>query len=298
MGKRVSATVLYTADVRQALPLMASGSVDCAAFSPPYWSERCFGDSAGQIGLEPTIAEHLAVLAEVTGELKRILADTGTLFLNYRDIHVSRPNGRPAAIAKATGQDDRTHRDKIFDTSKAAGLPQKSLCLLPQRIALMMLDQGWIIRNFVIWHKPNAKPERRLDRFGTSYEVVIFAAKASRYYFDPGAVMEPTVDGANARLRRDVWSIRTSQHGAHTGTYPEELARLCVAAGCPPNGVVLDPFAGVGTTCVAAASIGRRSIGIELEPRFAALAAHTLRSHGYPVLERSYPGRNRGHETI
>lgn len=294
----MSAIVLYTADVRQTLPLMKAGSVDCIMFSPPYWSERVFGDSAGQIGLEATIPKHLAVLAEVTGELKRVLADTGTLFLNYRDIHISRPNGRPAAVARIEGRDDRTHRDKVFNTSKASGLPQKTLALLPQRISLMLLEQGWIIRNYVIWHKSNAKPERKLDRFGTSYEVVIVAVKAARYYFNPSAVLEPAASGAAPRLRRDVWTIPTSQSPEHTATYPAELARVCIEAGCPPDGVVLDPFSGVGTSCVVAAGLGRRAIGIEIEPRFSQLAAKELRGRGYPVIEQRYEGKNRAHETI
>lgn len=148
---------LHVGDVREQLAAMAPDSVDCVVTSPPYWGLRDYGIE-GQIGLEATLAEHLAVMVDVFDAVKRVLKPTGTLWLNYGDCYATSPNGRSAADTKLVGNDDRTFRDKPFSTIGGT-LKAKDLCMIPNRLAIALQDAGWWVRSEIVWGKLNPMPD-------------------------------------------------------------------------------------------------------------------------------------------
>lgn len=277
---------LLTGDALKMLRTLPDASADMVLTSPPYFRLRNY-QVEGQLGMEATVEQWAHQLHAVSRELHRVLAPTATLWLNLGD---------------------------TYSTHHSQGAPRKSLLLGPERLAALLIADGWILRNKVIWAKTNPMPTSVRDRFNTAHEYLYVFAKQPEYYFDLDAVRVPHTSistkrrrpgriqampdnwrGPNgstatglARLRAagrvghirgknpgDVWRIASSNYrGGHHATYPLELARRAILAGCPPSGVVLDPFIGAGTTAVAAESAGRSWIGIELNPEF---AAHALR---------------------
>ena len=153
---------------------------------------------------------------------------------------------------------------------------------IPWRVALALQDDGWYWRSEIIWHKPASKPENVTDRPGRSHEPLLMFSKSDIYWFN--RMVEPTVDGAGLRGVRTVWTIPTRNSWlGHTAVFPVEIPRRCIAASCPPGGVVLDPFAGEGTTLLAAEELGVDSIGIELNPHCARQSAAYLSGKGLSV---------------
>lgn len=177
-------------DVRDRLRDMPADSVDCVVTSPPYWGLRDYGVD-GQIGLEPTLGEHLSVMVDVFEEVRRVLKPTGTLWLNYGDCYATSPNGRSAADTKAAGTDDRTFRDKPFSTIQGV-LKAKDLCMVPNRLAIALQEAGWWVRSEIIWAKPNPMPESINDRPATSHEKIFLLSRAPRYHYDADAVRQFT----------------------------------------------------------------------------------------------------------
>ncbi|NTG85843.1 site-specific DNA-methyltransferase [Agrobacterium rhizogenes] len=180
------ATRLMIGDVREQLALLDADSVDCVVTSPPYWGLRDYG-VAGQIGLEPTLAEHIAVMVQVFDLVKRVLKPTGTLWVNYGDCYATSPNGRSAAATKAAGNDDRTFRDKPFSTIQGV-LKPKDLCMVPNRLAIALQEAGWWVRSEIIWGKTNPMPDSVKDRPGTAHEKIFLLTKSARYWYDSDAV--------------------------------------------------------------------------------------------------------------
>lgn len=336
-------------DVRDRLRELPADSFDCVVTSPPYWGLRDYG-VAGQIGLEPTLGEHLSVMVEVFEEVRRVLKPTGTLWLNYGDCYATSPNGRSAADTKAAGTDDRTFRDKPFSTIGGV-LKAKDLCMVPNRLAIALQEAGWWVRSEIIWAKPNPMPESVNDRPATAHEKVFLLSKASRYHYDAASVRHPVAAATVARLSQDidgqvgsdranggtkangtmkavggrrrksenangfrggsyvggqpgprqtvgnieggetrnlrnyepapvqVWPIATQPFkDAHFATFPPELAERCLKAGCPPEGSVLDPFGGAGTTALVADRMGLDCTIIELNPEYAEIARNRIAS--------------------
>lgn len=164
-------------DVRDMLKTLESDSVDCVVTSPPYWGLRDYG-VAGQLGMEPTLGEHIAVMVAVFDEVRRVMKPTATLWLNYGDCYATAPNGRSAADTKAAGNDDRTFRDKPFSTI-GGSLKPKDLCMIPKRLAIALQDAGWWVRSEIIWGKTNPMPDSSGSyRPAVSHEKIFMLAKS------------------------------------------------------------------------------------------------------------------------
>jgi len=161
---------LHQGDCVEVLSRLEPESVDCVVTSPPYWGLRDYGVE-GQIGLEPTLAQHLKVMVSVFELVRRVLKPEGTLWVNYGDCYAATPAGRTAAETKAVGRDNRTFRDKPFSTIQGSMKP-RDLCLVPNRFAIAMQDAGWWVRSEIIWAKPNPMPESILDRPATAHEKI------------------------------------------------------------------------------------------------------------------------------
>ncbi|AMM84135.1 site-specific DNA-methyltransferase [Martelella sp. AD-3] len=171
------ATILI-GDCRDVLAEMEPDSVDCVVTSPPYWGLRDYGVE-GQIGLEPTLAEHLSVMVDVFEAVRRVLKPTGTLWLNYGDCYATAPNGRSAQDTKNFGGDDRTFRDKPFSTV-GNGLKPKDLCMVPNRLAIALQDAGWWVRSEIIWGKTNPMPDSSgTARPSTAHEKIFLLTKSA-----------------------------------------------------------------------------------------------------------------------
>lgn len=189
-------------DVMDRLADIPDDSVHCCVTSPPYWGLRDYGVD-GQLGMEPTLAEHIDAMVRVCSEIRRVLRPEGTFWLNYGDCYATSPNGRSAADTKATGNDDRTFRDKPFSTIQGT-LKPKDLCMVPNRLAIALQDDGWWVRSEIIWGKPNPMPESVTDRPATAHEKVWLLSKSQRYFYDADAVRKKLSDASIARLAQNV----------------------------------------------------------------------------------------------
>lgn len=292
---------ILTCDVMEGLRQLADESVHCVVTSPPYWGLRDYG-IPGQIGLEPTPDAFVARLVEVFGEVKRVLRDDGTLWLNLGDTYAA--GGMGAGSGKQLtnrGTAAGGHMDKPRKAPE--GLKPKDLVGIPWRVALALQADGWYLRSDIIWAKPNPMPESVTDRPTKSHEYVFLLSKSERYHYDHEAIQEPFVYSGDCRMKtayavataksvgteyrapvnqngrnkRTVWSIATLPFAeAHFATFPPELPELCIKAGCPKGGTVLDPFSGAGTTAMVADRLQRDAIGIELNPEYSALSSRRL----------------------
>ncbi len=268
---------LWHGDALATLRQMPDQSVNCIATSPPYYFMRDYGET-GQYGLEATPGEYIATLAAILTECRRILAADGTLWLNLGDAYSQRKAIWPSSHQETRGRDAsrprwrdlrlaglaRMSNENLIDGSAVA---EKSLMMLPERIILEALGNGWILRNKITWHKRFTKPDAAPDRLANRSEHIYLLVKSHRYWFNRNAL--GTDDG-------DVWHLPASAYpGAHTATYPPELPERCIIAGCRPAGIVLDPFAGSCTTGMAALRTGRRFVGIDLSATYLDLALET-----------------------
>lgn len=284
------------------------GIAQTCVTSPPYFGLRDYGVD-GQIGLEATPEEFVAKMVEVFREVRRVLRDDGTLWLNLGDSYAGgNTTGKwREGSARADGdvRDDGHSRRNRNGIGAVAGCKPKDLIGIPWRVAFALQADGWCLRSDVIWHKPNPMPESVTDRPTKAHEYLFLLAKSDRYYFDSDAFKEPQVKGASGsefhtgktgehqqgrastkpredvdgmRNRRTVWTIPTHPfRGAHFATFPPALVEPCVLAGCPIDGTVLDPFSGAGTTGVVALRSQRNYIGCELSPAYAAISEARIR---------------------
>ena len=298
---------ILSGDCRDVLRTLRDKSSQCCVTSPPYFGLRDYG-VAEQIGLEKTPDAFVAQLVEVFREVRRVLCDDGTLWLNLGDSYVS--NGRYDAAYEAKKQRGGLHVNDAqkyaqYDprpAAKAAGLKPKDLMMIPARVALALQADGWYLRSDIIWHKPNPMPESVADRPTSAHEHVFLLTKSERYFYDAGAIREPdlgtdhrrnivapvdssnghlsadkgirTVEGQNGLGRncRNVWSIPPGRFkGAHFATMPTELAERCIKAGSKPGDTVLDPFGGSGTTGLVANQLQRNAVLIDLNPEYVAM---------------------------
>ncbi len=293
---------LWTGDAREVLAGMPDASVDCCVTSPPYFGLRDYG-IGGQIGAESSPSEFVESLVAVFREVRRVLADDGTLWVNLGDSYTGGGGGnygKGKSVRSQGGQQITNVRNRA-NAPQNGGLPAKNLLGIPWRVAFALQDDGWVLRSDIIWAKPNAMPESVTDRPSKKHEHIFLFTKGPRYWFDLDPIREPATtkpsrNGANALRGQaairpqgpnagqygemknpgDVWTIATQPFpGAHFAVYPLALPERCILAGCKPGGTVLDPFSGSGTTGLAAIRNGRRYVGIDLNPDYHDLALRT-----------------------
>lgn len=262
-------STIIEGDSLHVIARLPANFAQCVITSPPYWGLRDY-EIEGQIGLEPTLDQFLNHLVEVFSEVKRVLRDDGTLWLNIGDSYTSGNRGYRAPDKKNPARAMSVRPDT------PEGLKPKDLIGVPWRLAFKLQDDGWFLRSDIVWHKPNAMPESVKDRPTRAHEYLFLLTKSERYYYDHAAIRE-----ANGRNRRTVWSINTQGFaGAHFATFPPGLIEPCILASTKPGDYVLDPFFGSGTVGVVSQEHGRKYVGIELNPEYVAMASDRLRAKG------------------
>ncbi len=253
------------------LDLLPDRSIRTVVTSPPYWSLRDY-EMKDQIGRDDALGDYLKSIVVTFDKLRRVLSDDGTVWLNVGDSYTS-GNRRYRAP-------DRKNRARAMSVRPATpeGLKPKDLIGVPWRLAFALQDAGWWVRSEVVWNKPNAHPESVRDRPTKAHETVFLLSKSENYYYDTDAVRGP-----NGRRLRTVWDVNTeprrrSDSGVddHPAVMPMTLANQCVSITSEPGDIVLDPYAGSGTTLLAARNLNRRWVGIELNPSFVDLIEHRL----------------------
>ncbi len=262
-------STLFEGDALTVLRGLPSGSVRCVVTSPPYWGLRDYG-IAEQIGLEGTMPQFLHRLVAIFAEVKRVLTDDGTLWLNIGDGYTSGNRGYRAP--------DKKNPARAMDIRPETpdGLKPKDLIGIPWRLAFALQDDGWYLRSDIVWNKPNAMPESVKDRPARAHEFLFMLTKSERYFYDWRAAREPA-DGGGLRNRRSVWHVNTKPFaGAHFATFPPELIRPCIQVSTEPGDYVLDPFFGSGTVGLVCQAENRQYVGIELNPEYVSLAADRL----------------------
>jgi len=266
-------SAIFEGDALAVLQRLPSNSIQCAVTSPPYWGLRDYL-IAEQIGLEPTLPQFLQRLRAIFEEVRRVLRDDGILWLNIGDGYTSGNRGWRAPDKKNPA------RAMAGRPDTPEGLKPKDLQGIPWRLAFALQDDGWYLRADIVWNKPNAMPESVKDRPTRAHEYLFMFTKDERYYYDRCAIQEP-----NGRNCRSVWNINTQAYsGAHFATFPPKLVEPCIKASTKPGDFVLDPFFGSGTVGVVARDLGRRYVGIELNPDYVALAAQRLAPHKTPIM--------------
>jgi DNA modification methylase len=331
-------------------------SVQTVVTSPPYWNLRNY-KIPGQLGLEKTPEEYVAVMVDVFREVRRVLRDDGTLWLNMGDSYLSGISSVRTKETPETGIERKLPRNwfadanKIQRNGKPPGWKAKDLVATSWMLALALRADGWYLRCDIIWSKANPMPETVADRPTKAHEYIFLLSKCPRYYFNADAIKEPvtgeahsrgngvnpksvptgwdtsTGNGGHGNIHRDGrrkkqdqvdkarytgfndrWKIKQNQSWssamagilpsgekrnkrsvweinpqpfpeAHFATFPEELVKPCVLAGCPSGGIVLDPFVGSGTTALVARDLGCSAIGIELNPEYLEIARRRLAQH-------------------
>lgn len=253
---------IHLGDCREILRGLPANSVHCCVTSPPYFGLRDYGCD-GQIGLESTPAEFVAQMVAVFREVRRVLRDDGTLWLNLGDSTYS-GNGQPCGSDPRSRNRDWMRKTKRWLDTPGMGLPKKSLLGIPWRVAHAMQDDGWTIRQEIIWARPSAFVEPSVtDRPYRQHETIFLMSKSRRYWFCRENLAEESV-----------WTIEPERAmRGHIAPFPRELVRRCLNAGCPEAGVVLDPFTGSGTTAEVARKNGCHFVGCELNPEYLKLAA-------------------------
>jgi DNA modification methylase len=307
---------IFIGDAAEVLANLPDNSIDCCVTSPPYFGLRDYGVN-GQIGLENTPAMYVAKLVRVFDEVRRVLKPEGTLWLNIGDSYAGSGRGKGDINRKGLQQKVSFVGDKFDKPYKMDGYKSKDLIGIPWMLAFALRSNGWYLRQEIIWHKPNPMPESVRDRCTKSHESIFLLTKQPRYYFNHEAMLEPAgydgrknlvkkasqkylqtntgapvqtlakgggerwrvINGQFVRNKRDVWTVPTQGFkGAHFATFPPDLIKPCVLAGCPPGGIVLDPFFGAGTTGVVAKQLDRYYIGIELNPDYVIIAEERLKT--------------------
>ena len=298
-GNIMRNTILY-GDCRETLKQFDEQARTCIT-SPPYYGLRDYGGEENQIGQEKTPEEFIDQLVSVFKEVRNVLTDDGTLWINLGDSYYNYRPGKgqsyPKQSVSKTNQDLPTQCNKRGN--KLEGLKEKDLIGIPWMFAFAMRSDGWYLRQDIIWHKPNPMPESVKDRCTKSHEYIFLLSKNKKYYYDNEAIKEPVKQDWGTRNRtngkyhnsgsglsphsgltksydrknkRDVWSITNKPYkGSHFAVFPPDLITPCILAGSEKGDIVLDPFMGSGTTAMVAKQLGRDYIGCELHEEYSNL---------------------------
>jgi len=276
---------------------LPDGCVHTCITSPPYFGLRNYNGGTDEIGCEESPEKYVERMVEVFREVKRILRDDGTLWLNLGDSYASNGCYINSWLKKDHNKDKKhlhTNNHERYEDRKAFrggeyGIKAKDLMGIPWRVAFALQADGWYLRQDIIWHKPNPMPESVEDRCTKAHEYIFLLSKNPRYYYDGESIKELTVDGSEKKNKRSVWTTKVKGYkGAHFAVYPEDLIQPCVISGCPKDGTVFDPFTGSGTTAVVALKNGRNFIGTELNPEYVKLAETRIEETIKPTLEEIF----------
>ena len=303
---------IFCGDALDVLRTLPDNSVHCCITSPPYYALRDYGVD-GQIGREDTPAQYVARLTEVFSEVRRVLLPSGTLWLNIADTYCGTGSkGDHLDPKNPSGRNGQC----VSLAQRVENVKAKDMIGIPWMLAFALRDRGWYLRSDIIWQKANPMPESCKDRPSRCYEHVFLLTKSRSYYYDAAAIAEPVAESTPMRMRRkfgknkysagipgqahqhlndyrpngyaeedipllrnkrDVWQINSVPYkGAHFAAYPPKLVETCLLAGCPQDGIVLDPFLGSGTTAAVAKQMGRHYIGVELNPDYCELAKQRI----------------------
>jgi len=295
-------------DCRETLKQLPDGCINTCITSPPFYALRDYQEE-NQIGLEKTPDEYVEELVKVFREVKRVLREDGTLWLNLGDTYSSHKDCK--SISQTLSIDTGSEQAHIIDKGRAAsrdskmlkeqGLKNKELIGIPWKVAFALREDGWYLRQDIIWSKKNSMPESVKDRCTKSHEYIFLMTKNPTYYYDHEAIKEDAVRAgsipkgkkysseladnkiggkhtretlnekpvAAKKNKRSVWTVALRPFkDAHFAVFPPDLIEPMVLAGCPEKGIVLDPFMGSGTTGMVAQSLGRSWIGCELNAEY------------------------------
>lgn len=309
---------IYVSECLSGLKEIPDCSVNCCVTSPPYYGLRDYGNKR-QIGLEKTPEEYIQKLVDVFREVRRVLKDDGTLWVNIGDSYAGSMKGAAAYPDNAMNYKQGTNRGTLGKATlvkQCTGYKSKDLIGIPWMLAFALRADGWYLRQDIIWSKPNPMPESVTDRCTKSHEYIFLLSKSRKYYFDSKSIQQVASQGVKSRIgkienvghkafvsagnleesnpmfrknttreyqyadkanKRSVWSVPTAVcKDAHFAVFPEKLIVDCIKAGCPEQGIVLDPFMGSGTTAVVARKLNRNFIGFELNPDYVCLAENRI----------------------
>lgn len=293
----------WLGDCLYVLSELPDKSINCCVTSPPYFGLRDYGHD-NQIGLEDHPDKYVEKLVKVFREVKRVLRDDGTLWLNLGDSYSQSGNGENYEYTQGYVGKVISHKNQ--NRLPPNGMKPKNLLGIPWRVAFALQADGWYLRQDIIWHKPNPMPESVQDRCTKSHEYIFLLSKSKKYYYDNEAIKEPTVtkdgfkrDRDHTRLnntpgrtkmaglktnnyfmrnKRSVWQVTTKPFlGAHFAVFPPDLIEPCILAGSPRGGMVLDTFGGSGTTSLVAYQNMRQSVYCELNDEYFDIAVARYR---------------------
>lgn len=265
MAENSGNSALICGDTETVLSQLPGGIFQTCVTSPPYWSLRDY-HIPGQIGLEGSVDAYIEDLVKVFAQVRRVLKEDGTLWLNIGDSYTS--GGR---TWRATDKKNPVRAMSVRPPTPE-GLKPKDLIGVPWLLAFALQKEGWYLRADIIWNKPNCQPESVKDRPTRSHEYIFLFSKSEHYRYDHTAVRGP-----NDRNLRTVWDIHTKPYPqAHFATFPPSLVEPCIKIGSAERDLILDPFIGSGTTGVVALNLSRRFVGIELNPEYLHIAEDRL----------------------
>jgi DNA modification methylase len=325
---------IYQGDALEVLKTFPDKAINCCVTSPPYYGLRDYGVD-GQIGLEETPKQYIDKLTAVFREVRRVLRDDGTLWLNIGDSYAGSGKG-----GQSDSKRSENWQPEYANKGKTYGLKPKDLIGIPWMLAFALRADGWHLRQDIIWAKPNPMPESVTDRCTKSHEYIFLLSKSQRYYYDHEAIAESVAESTTERMaqdiesqkgsdrvpgkangtmkavlpryggnkytadpdvfcrtksgnayefrptrnKRDIWVVTTKPFKeAHFATFPPDLIEPCILAGCPKDGIVLDPFMGSGTTGMVAKWTGRNYVCIELNPQYIDLAEKRINEPRLPT---------------
>ena len=257
---------IISGDVRDKLRDIPEHTFHTCITSPPYWGMRDYGHE-NQIGAEDSLPEYVTNLVSCFRDVRRVLREDGTFWLNIGNTYTSGGRAWRDKDAKNKG------RAMSYRPDTPEGLKPKDLIGVAWMVAMALQLDGWYLRSDIIWHKPNCQPESVKDRVTLSHEYLFMFSKSENYYFDQDAIKETTADGRAKKNKRTIWSINTEPcKEAHFAVFPRALVRPCILAGSPKDGLVLDPFFGSGTVGVVSIETGRKCVGVEAKPEYIEIA--------------------------